>query len=146
MYILIEYSSKYSETTRSLWFHSNYETANFDADIGSNDNFKSFKYETKLLRNMVADGINGTVKNATMALPLKYLTNFWRSFEMLLINCKVELKRKWTKYCVLSEAGAHNANANSKNIIFTIKDTKLYVSVVTVSGRENEKLRKRIYG
>ena len=144
MYILIEYSSKYSETTQSLWFHSNYETANFDADIDNNDNFKSFKYETKLLRNMVADGINEIVKNATVALPLKYLTNFWRSFEMLLSNCKIELKRKWTKYCVLSAAGADNANANSKNI-FTIKDIT-YVSVVTVSGRENEKLRKRIYG
>ena len=49
---------------------------------------------------------------------------------MLLINCKVELKLNWTKYCVLSEAGANNNNANSDNIIFTIKDTKLYAPVV----------------
>ena len=95
---------------------------------------------------MVANGINEIVKNATMVVPLKYLTNFWRSYEMPLINCKVELKLKWTKYCVLSAAGADNANANSKNIIFTIKDTKLFVPVVTVSGRENQKLRKGIYG
>ena len=40
---------------------------------------------------------------------------------MPLINCKVELKLKWTKYCVLSAAGADNDNANPKNIIFTIK-------------------------
>ena len=42
---------------------------------------------------------------------------------MILINCKIELKLKWTKYCLLSAAGADN-NANSNNIISTIKDTK----------------------
>ena len=53
---------------------------------------------------------------------------------MPLINCKAELKLKWRKYCVLSEAGNDNninENANADNIIFTIKDTKLYVPVVT---------------
>ena len=66
-----------------------------------------------------------------MPLPLKYPSNFLRSLKMLLINCKVELKLNWTKYCVLSEAGANNNNnANSDNIIFSIKDTKLCVPVV----------------
>ena len=63
---------------------------------------------------------------------------------MLLINCKVELKIKWTKYCVWSAPGADNANVNSNNIIFTIKKSKLYVSVVTVLARENQKLSKRL--
>ena len=61
---------------------------------------------------------------------------------MPLISSKVELKLKWTKYCVLSGAGGDNANASSNNIIFTIKDTKLYVSVVTLSGKDNQKLSK----
>ena len=61
---------------------------------------------------------------------------------MPLINCKVELKLKWTKYCVLSAAGADNTNANPNNIIFTIKDTKLYIPVVTLSPRSNQKLSK----
>ena len=67
---------------------------------------------------------------------------------MLFINCKVELKYKWTKYCVLSAAGADNVNdnvnnnVNGNNIIFTIKDTKLYVPVVTLTARDNEKLSK----
>ena len=44
---------------------------------------------------------------------------------MQLINCKVELKNRWTKYCVLSAAGNNiNDNVNGNNIIFTIKDTK----------------------
>ena len=64
---------------------------------------------------------------------------------MTLINCKVGLKLKWTKYCVLSAAGNDNninEDANASNIIFTIKDTKLYVTVVTVSTKDNEKLSK----
>ena len=60
---------------------------------------------------------------------------------MSLINCKVELKLKWTKYCVLPTAGNEsniNKDANANNIIFTIKDTKLYVLVVTLSARDNQ--------
>ena len=52
---------------------------------------------------------------------------------MTLITCKVELKLKWKKHCVLTVAGTDDNNdVNSDNIIFTIKDTKLYVSVVTL--------------
>ena len=56
---------------------------------------------------------------------------------MPLINCKVELKLKWTKYCVLSAVGAGNTDANPYNIIFTIKDTKLYLTVITLSVKNN---------
>ena len=66
---------------------------------------------------------------------------------MPFINCKVELKLKWTKYCVLSSASNdidnnndNDQDNNSKNIIFTTKITKLYVPVVTLSARDNQKL------
>ena len=64
---------------------------------------------------------------------------------MSLINCKIELKLKWTKYCVLSAKGNDNVNDNNNasNIIFNIKDTKLYVPFVTLSARDNQKLSKR---
>ena len=55
---------------------------------------------------------------------------------MPLINCKVELKLKWIMYCVLFAAGADN-DANS-NIIYTIKETKLYVRVVALSAKDNQ--------
>ena len=58
------------------------------------------------------------------------------------LNCKVELKCKWYNYWVLSAAGNDSANGNDDNIIFTIKDTKLYVPVVTLSARNNQKLTK----
>ena len=63
---------------------------------------------------------------------------------MPLINCKVELKLRQTKHCVLSVAGTDNANRNNddNNIIFTIKDTKLFVPVFTLSAKGNQKLSK----
>ena len=61
---------------------------------------------------------------------------------MAFINCKVELKLKWTKYCVLSAGGNDNVNGNSNNIIFTIKDTKLFVPVVTLLAKDNQNLSK----
>ena len=57
-------------------------------------------------------------------------------------KCKLELRLKWTKYCALSAAGVDNVNGNDSdnNITFTIKDTKLYVPVVTLSRRDNQNL------
>ena len=63
--------------------------------------FKSFKFKAKLLENTEALGRNKILKHTGIAIPLKYLNNFWRSLEMLSINCKVELKHKWTNHCVL---------------------------------------------
>ena len=82
------------------------------------------------------------MKNVTIVVPLKFLSNFWRSREIPLSNCKVELKLKWTKYCALSVAGIDNninEEATDNNIIFTIKDTKLYVPVVTLSAKGNQR-------
>ena len=65
---------------------------------------------------------------------------------MPLINCKVHLKFKWLNYCVLAAAGSDNDNNNDDNgkkIIFAIKDRKLYVPILTLSAKENQKLSKR---
>ena len=62
------------------------------------------------------------------------------SLEMPLINFKFELKLKWTKYCFLASNSTENGDANSNNVIFTIKDTKLYVPVVTLSAKDNQKV------
>ena len=133
---LIEYSSNYSETTGSLRFYFKDEATNFKTDVVNDDKFKSFKYNAKWLENTVADGANAISRNETIAVPLNYLSNFWRSLEMPIINCKVELKLKWTKYCILSAAGA-DVNGRDSNITFTIKDTKLYNPVVTLSAKNN---------
>ena len=57
------------------------EATNFDANIANANDFKSLKYKAKLLGNFESDGINGILKNATIAVPLKYLSNFQRSLK-----------------------------------------------------------------
>ena len=61
---------------------------------------------------------------------------------MLLINFKNKLKLNWTNHCLLSVAGADNDDNNLNNAIFTIKDTKLYVPLVSLSAKDNQKLSK----
>ena len=89
-----------------------------------------------------AGAANRILENAVIAMPLKYLTYFLRSLEMSLINCKVELKFRWTKHCLLATGVVDDTNADPNNIIFAIKDTKLNVPTVTLSAKDNQKLSK----
>ena len=76
----------------------------FNANITKTNANKFYKYKAKLLGNTVAQLASNAAKeileNATIAVPLKYLSNFGRSVEVTSINCKVELKLRWTKHCV----------------------------------------------
>ena len=65
-------------------------------------------------------------------VPLKYLSNFWRTLEMPLINCKVNLILTWPSTCVIT-----NSTVAGR---FAITDTRLYVPVVALSTQENDKL------
>ena len=131
MYNLIEYSDNYSDTSRSLWNFKRDEIVN-NADVTNDDNAPSFKYKSNLIGNTVADGVNRKKENVKIAVPLKYLSNFWRSLEMQLINCQVELLLKWHDECILSCAG--------DNATFRITDAKLYVPSVTLSVEDDTKL------
>ena len=73
-------------------------------------------------------------KDVEIIIPLKYLSNFWRTLEMLLINCEVILT--WSKDCVIT-----NSTGEGK---FAITETKLYVPVVTLSTKDNEKLLQQL--
>ena len=86
---LIEYSDNYSDTSRSLWQFKRDEI--IDNAYVTNDNAPSFKYKASLIDDTEN---NGTKNGVKIAAPLKYLSNFWRSLEMPLINCKVELSLK----------------------------------------------------
>ena len=77
---------------------------------------------------------NGVFKNVKISIPLKYLSSFWRSLEIPLINCKIHLELNWSNDCVMSTI------ANTK---FKITNTKLYVApIVTLSSKDNAKLVK----
>ena len=82
MYNLIEYSNNYSDTSGSLWQFKRDEIIN-NADVTNDDNAPSFKYKASLIGNTETDG---TKKGVKIAVPLKYLSNFWRSSEMPLIK------------------------------------------------------------
>ena len=133
MYNLIEYSNNYSDTSGSLWNFKRDEIIN-NADVTNDDNAPSFKYEANHIGNTVADEANRKKEGVKIAVPLKYLSNFWRSLEMPLINCKIELSLSWIENCILSSSGTA---AN-----FTITDTKPYVPFATLKILENSKLSK----
>ena len=108
MYNLIEYSDNYSDTSGSLWGFKRDGIDN-NANVAYDNNALSFKYKAELIANTEADGTKRRIK---ITVPLKYLSNFWRSLEMPLINCKVELSLRWIKNCVLTTAEI-NAIANA---------------------------------
>ena len=74
---------------------------------------------------------DGNTKDVEIIVPLKYLSNFWRTLEMPLINCEVNLILTWSKDCVIT-----NSTGEGK---FEITEKNLYVPVVTLSTKDNEK-------
>ena len=79
------------------------------------------------------------VNNVKIAVPLKYLSNFFKSLEMPLINCKIHLELIWTKNCVLS-----SADGDGGDVSFKITETKLYVPTVTLTTKDNVNLTKQL--
>ena len=90
------------------------------------NNSQSFKYKAALL-GKTANHNDGKsfVKDAKIVVPLKYLSNFWRSLEMPLINFIVYLELNWIEDCILSGAG--------DTVKFATTDAKLHVPTVTLS-------------
>ena len=138
MYNLLEYSKNYKKTTGSLW---NYYRDEPSDPLSSNS--KSFKYKTSITGNTSNIGAdeemydaNKVGKNETeIFIPLKHLSNFYRSLDIPLINCELELILSWSKSYVLADV--QPANHPPGELEFKITDTKLYVPVVTLS-KENE--------
>ena len=137
---LLEYSKNYRKTTGSLWNYYRDEPSN---PLSSNS--ESFKYKTSITGNTYNIGAgeegydaNKVGKNETeVVIPLKHLSNFWRSLNIPLINCEVELILTWSKNCVLADMTV-NSDADPAIVApsvakFKITGTKLYVPVVTLS-------------
>ena len=127
MYILIGYSDNYAKTTGSLWQYFRDEP---DDNIEDSESSKS---KIKITGKTPDDD---NEKDIEIMVPLKYLSNFWRTLEMPLINCEVNLILTWSSTCVISDSNGAG--------IFEITDTKLYVPVVTLSTQENAKLRQQL--
>ena len=129
MYNLIEYSDNYAKTTGSLWQYFRDEPV-ADDDIEDSESFKSKKKITGKTPN------NDNKKDVEIMVPLKYLSNFWRTFEMPLINCEVNLILTWSSTCFITDSNGAGT--------FAITDTKLCVPVVTLSTQENTKFLQQL--
>ena len=154
MYNLLDHSKNYEKTSGSLFNYyrdepSEDEIANDNGAINiSNRNSKSFDYKTKIVGTLAANVLE---KEVTIAIPLKYLGNFWRKLDIPLINCEITLVLSWYKECVLvgrAFRGAPAAGANRINSPTSAKfertDCKLYVPVVTLSAENDNKLLEQL--
>ena len=127
MYNLIEYRDNYADTSGSVWHFKRDEQSMNDEDPGNvtTADSLSFKHKSSFFKTLENDD-SGVFKNVKIAVPLKYLSNFWRSLEMQLINCKIHLELNWSKDCVMS----------------TIFDTTFKIKIVALSSKDDTKLVK----
>ena len=101
VYNLIGYSDNYQDSSATLYQYKRDEPpeANAINDL-TTDTSSSFKYKVELLGNPVLDG--SIAKRSVKVVPLRYLSNFFRSLEMPLINCKIKLILTWKKECIIN--------------------------------------------
>ena len=157
IYNLLEYSKNYRKTLGSLY---NYYRDELSDDADDNNfaninvvNSEACKYKNKITGNTynvdaAAQGYdvnkNGTQK-VELAIPLKYLGNFWRALNIPLISCEVSLELKWNKNCAITSLeqraiGGNNRDNAPTGATLAINDCKLYVPDVTLSKDDEIKL------
>ena len=161
MYNLLEYSKNYRKTIGSLYNYYRDELTN--DNIPANNvfdnirviNTNAFSYKNKIIGNTynVAAGAAGYGANKEgtqtieLAVPLKYLGNFWRALNMPLICCEVSLELKWNKNCVITSLEERDLIAplvgrdnHPAGATLSINDCKLYIPVVILSKDDKIKL------
>ena len=154
MYNLLEYSKNYRKTIGSLY---NYYRDELSDDNNPNNfpnanvvNSETFKYKNKTIGNtynVTAGNYRLGTKKIELAIPLKYLGNFWRALNIPLISCEAFLELKCNKNCVITsleqrqvDAGPPVVNGTTTGATLAINHCKLYVPVVTLSKDDEIKL------
>ena len=126
MYNLIEYINNYLKESGSLWqYYRDEPTSDNNGNITNFlGNSVLLKTKVKITGNTPADG---NTKVAKISVPLTYISNYWKTLEMPLINCKINLILTWSEDCVIS-----SATGKTK---LKITDTKLYFPVLTSNSK-----------
>ena len=123
---IIEYSDNYSKTSGRLWQYCKVLPAinnnGVTVDFNGANAASSFNFKTKITGQTNSDGIN----NVEIMVPLKYLSNLWRTLQIPLVNCEVEPILNWSANYVIIYT-----NVNNQIPTFTITETNLYVPAVT---------------
>ena len=155
----LKYSKNYRKTIGSLYNYYRDELTNDNNNNFANRNVvnsNAFKYKNKIIGNTYnvdagTAGYNAN-KNGTqpveLAIPLKYLGNFWRALNIPLISCEVSLKLKWNKNCIITSLEERQVDASPPVVrddgptgaTLAINDCKLYIPVVTLSKDDEIKL------
>ena len=159
MYNLLEYSKNYRKTIGSLYNCYRDELTNDNNNNFANRNVvnsNTFKYKNKIIGNTYNvdpaaagnDANNSGKKNVELAIPLKYLGNFWGALNIPLIRCEVSLELKWNKNCIITSLKERQVDAGPPVVrdgaptgaTLAINDCKLYIPVVTLSKDDEIKL------
>ena len=142
MYNLIEYSDNHLKISGSLWQYCKEIPAVDDngaiTDFNGENATDSFNFKNKITGETAANNNDGNIAGRVdleIMVPLNYLSNFWRTLKMPLINCGIELILTWSKNCVI----IYN-NVDDQDPTFTITETNLYIHIVTLSTQVNAKL------
>ena len=108
---LIEYSNNYAKTSGSLWQYCKdipaVDNDNAIVNFTENNLTGSFNFKVK----MTGQTIDDETRNIEIMIPLKYLSNFWRTLEMPLINCEINIILTWSANCVIASINVANQNA-----------------------------------
>ena len=135
MYNLKEYNDNYSKTAESLWQYYRDESSSNDNDDINNfpDNIALFKSKQKI----TGETGDNAAKDVKLMVPLIYLSNFWRTLEIPLINWKVNLILTWSANCIIPNVAENQATTYKT-------DPKLYVPIVTLPIQDNAKLLQQL--
>ena len=157
MYNLIEYNKNYRKTTGSLWNYYRDEPNSGLGGDNKNKNYsindsKSFDYKASITGKL--EDNNAEKDDVKIVVPIKYLSNFWRTLDIPIINCEVSLTLTWSKNCVLISKATRNDDPdadpavdetnNPTNATFKITVCKLYVPVATLSAENDNKLLEQL--
>ena len=140
MYNLIKYSDNYYKTSGISWKYCRDVPAVNDDDESTdftkaNATTDYFNLKVKLTGQTDDNG----PKNVEVLVPLRYLIHVWRTLEMPLIDCEINLDLNWSENCVIVAT-----NIAAQATTFSITDTELYVPVVTLSTQDNAKLLEQL--
>ena len=124
-YNLVEYSKNYGKTAGSL--RNYYRDVPNNGLGGANNNInysikdsKSFDYKTSITGKLEGDNVEKD--DVKIFVPLKYLSNFWRTLDMSLINCEVSLALTWSRNCVLTSKATRDGDPDANPAVDEINN------------------------
>ena len=139
-YSLKEYSDNFSKKSGILWQYCRYELV-LDANNAMTD-FTVATYITHLFKikeKITGKTGNNSKKNVEIMVPLRYLSNIWRTLQMYLINGEIYFDLISLKKCIIVPTNVANQGGT-----LSVTDTRFYVPVLTLSTQDNAKLLEQL--